>query len=222
MAGSIEGIGPTTFPSSGTTGKSIMGQDDFLKLMVTQLQNQDPLNPMDATQFASQLAQFTSVEQLSNINTTLQSSISASQLMNQSISNALATTVIGKQVRATGTTFTYDGSGPVRVGYNLPSAAATAQVKIVDQYGNVVRTINGTGVTAGDVDVSWDGMTDGGTQAGPGQYTMQVTATDAKGAALTATPFFYGTVSGVRFKSTGTVFVVDGQEVPLSSILEVM
>ncbi|HTR98266.1 MAG TPA: flagellar hook capping FlgD N-terminal domain-containing protein, partial [Bacteroidota bacterium] len=69
MSAQIEGIGPTTFPASTTTGNSIMGQDDFLKMLVTQLQNQDPLNPMDATQFASQLAQFTSVEQLNNINT---------------------------------------------------------------------------------------------------------------------------------------------------------
>jgi len=222
MSAQIEGIGPTAFPASTSTGNTIMGQDDFLKMLVTQLQNQDPLNPMDATQFASQLAQFTSVEQLNNINTTLQSSISASQLLNQSISNALSTTVIGKQVRASGTTFAYDGSGAMKVGYTLPSAASTAQLKIVDQYGNVVRTINGTSVAAGDADVSWDGMTDAGTQAGPGRYTVQVTATDAKGNALTATPYFYGTVSGVRFKSTGTVFVVDGQEVPLSSILEVM
>jgi len=222
MSAAIEGIGPTTFPASTTTGKSIMGQDDFLKLMVTQLQNQDPLNPMDATQFASQLAQFTSVEQLSNINTTLQSSISASQLLNQSISNALATTVIGKQVRASGSTVAYDGSGAVKLGYTLPSAASSAEVKILDQYGTVVRTIKGTGITAGDDDVSWDGMTDAGTQAGAGQYTVQVTAADAKGGALTATPYFYGSVTGVRFKSSGTVFVVDGQEIALSDILEVL
>ncbi|HUI10298.1 MAG TPA: flagellar hook capping FlgD N-terminal domain-containing protein [Bacteroidota bacterium] len=222
MSAAIEGIGPTTFPASTSTGSSIMGQDDFLKLLISQLQNQDPMNPMDGTQFASQLAQFASVEQLNNINTTLQSSISASQLLNQSISNALSTTVIGKEVRATGSTFAYGGSGAMNVGYTLPSAAVAAQVKIVDQNGNVVRTINGTGVTAGDVDVAWDGKTDAGTQAAAGTYTVQVTATDAGGNALTATPFFYGTVTGVRFKSTGTVFVVDGEEVPLSSILEVM
>jgi len=222
MSSQIAGIGPTEFPASTSTGNSIMGQDDFLKLLVSQLQNQDPMNPMDGTQFASQLAQFASVEQLNNINTSLQTSISSSQLLNQSISNALSTTVIGKQVRASGSTLTYDGSGAMKVGYTLPSAAASAKVQILDQYGTVVRTIDGTGVTAGDVDVSWDGMTDAGTQAAAGQYTVKVTASDAKGNALTATPFFYGTVSGVRFKSTGTVFVVDGQEVPLSSILEVM
>ncbi len=221
MAASVQGIGPTQFPAS-TTGQTVMGQDDFLKLLVSQLQNQDPMNPMDGTEFASQLAQFTSVEQLENINTTLQSSLSASSLLNQSISNALSTTVIGKDVRASASTFNYAGSGDQNLGYTLPSAAVSAQVKILDQNGNVVRTINNTGITAGDTDVTWDGLTDGGAQAAAGQYTVQVSATDGQGAALTASPFIYGTVTGVKFKSTGTVFVVDGEEIDLSDILEVL
>ena len=176
---------------------------------------------MDGTQFASQLAQFTSVEQLANINSTLQTSISSSQMLNQSISNALSTTVIGKEVRATGSTFNYTGTGPMKTGYTLPSAAVSAQVQILDAKGNVVRTITGTGVAAGDTEVKWDGLTDEGAQAAAGTYTVKVTATDAKGAAITASPYFYGIVTGVRFKSTGTVFVVDGQEINLADILEV-
>jgi flagellar basal-body rod modification protein FlgD len=225
MATSITGIGPTQFPASTSTSSAtngVLGQDDFLKLLVSQLQNQDPMNPMDGTQFASQLAQFTSVEQLANINTSLQSSISANQLLNQSISNALSTTVIGKEVRASGSTFNYSGTGVEKTGYTLPSAAVSAQVKILDAKGNVVRTINGTGVSAGDVDVQWDGLTDTGTQAAAGAYTVQVTAADANGKAITATPYFYGTVTGVKFKSTGTAFVVDGEDVDLANILEVI
>jgi flagellar basal-body rod modification protein FlgD len=95
-------------------------------------------------------------------------------------------------------------------------------VKILDAKGNVVRTINGTGVSAGDVDVQWDGLTDTGTQAAAGAYTVQVTAADANGKAITATPYFYGTVTGVKFKSTGTAFVVDGEDVDLANILEVI
>ncbi|HMK39544.1 MAG TPA: flagellar hook capping FlgD N-terminal domain-containing protein [Bacteroidota bacterium] len=220
MATQVTAVGPTQFPAS-TSAQGMLGKDDFLKLLVSQLQNQDPLNPMDGTQFASQLAQFTSVEQLANINTTLQSNMDASKLLNQSISNALSTTVIGKEVRATGTSFNYAGSGEMRLGYTLPSAALSAQVKIVDQTGNVVRTITGTGVAAGDSDLQWDGLTDSGAQAAAGKYTVQVSASDTKGNALSATPYFYGTVTGVRFKSTGAVFVVDGMEINLSDILEV-
>ena len=220
MATPVTSIGPTQFPAS-TSAQGVLGKDDFLKLLVSQLQNQDPLNPMDGTQFASQLAQFTSVEQLANINATLETSISSSQLLNQSISNALSTTVIGKEVRATGSTFNYSGTGAMKTGYTLPSAAASAQVQIVDAQGNVVRTISKTGVASGDDDVQWDGLTDRGTQAVAGTYSVKVTALDDKGAAITASPYFYGIVTGVRFKSTGTVFVVDGQEINLSDILEV-
>jgi len=220
MATQVSGIGATQFPAS-TSPQGILGKDDFLKLLVTQLQNQDPLNPMDGTQFASQLAQFTSVEQLSNINTTLQSNMDASKLLNQSISNALSTTVIGKEVRATGGSFNYPGNGSMQLGYTLPSAAASAQVKILDQNGAVIRTIEGTGVAAGDTPVKWDGLTDTGAQAGAGTYRLQVNAADSNGKALTATPYFYGLVTGVRFKSTGTVFVVGGMEINLSDILEV-
>jgi flagellar basal-body rod modification protein FlgD len=220
MASQVQNVGPTQFPASTST-QGTLGKDDFLKLLVSQLQNQDPMNPMDGTQFASQLAQFSSVEQLQNINTTLQSSLNASSLLNQSISNALSTTVIGKEVRAAGTSFNYSGSGDMKLGYTLPSAAVSAQVKILDQNGAVVRTINGTGVAAGDADVKWDGLTDSGVQAAAGHYTIQVSALDSAGKAVSATPFFYGVVSGVRFKSTGTVFVVDGEEISLSNILEV-
>lgn len=220
MATSIQSIGPTQFPASSST-QGTLGKDDFLKLLVSQLQNQDPLNPMDGTQFASQLAQFTSVEQLANINTTLQSSMDASKLLNQSISNAMSTTVIGKEVRATGSTFNYTGTGTMKLGYTLPSAAVTATVQILDSTGKVVRTIDNPSVAAGDSDFKWDGLTDTGAQAAAGSYTVNVTAKDVKGAAITASPFFYGIVTGVRFKSTGTVFLVDGQEINLSDILEV-
>jgi flagellar basal-body rod modification protein FlgD len=220
MAAQIQGIGPTQFPAS-TSAKGVLGKDDFLKLLVSQLQNQDPMNPTDGTAFAAQLAQFSSVEQLSNINTTLQASIDSTALMNQSISNALATNVIGKEVRASGTSFNYTGSGDMKLGYSLPSAAVSADVKIVDQSGKVVRTISGTGVAMGDVDVKWDGLTDSGAQAAAGKYTIKVEATDAKSKAITSTPFFYGVVTGVRFKSTGTVFVVDGSEINLADVLEV-
>jgi len=220
MAAQIQGIGPTVFPAS-TSAKGVLGKDDFLKLLVSQLQNQDPMNPTDGTAFAAQLAQFSSVEQLQNINTTLQSSIDSTTLMNQSISNALATNVIGKEVRASGTSFNYTGSGDMKLGYSLPSAAVSTDVQIVDQSGTVIRTISGTGVAVGDNDVKWDGLTDKGTQAVAGKYTIKAVATDAKSASITSTPYFYGVVTGVRFKSTGTVFVVDGSEINLADVLEV-
>jgi len=211
---------PTTTTQNGQP-TNVLGKDDFLKLLTMQLKNQDPLNPMDGTQFASQLAQFSSVEQLSNINTTLQQSIDANYLLSQSINNALAATFVGKDVRASGDTVHFDGT-PTELGYTLPSAAETVTVTIRDASGAVVRTMTSAGREEGDNTLTWDGKDDDGVTLGAGQYTFSVSAKDSNGASLTATTFFKGRVSGVRFKSDGTVFVVDGTEVKLSSILEIL
>ena len=85
--------------TSATSGSSTLGKDDFLKLLIVQLRNQDPLNPTEGTEFAAQLAQFSSVEQLTNINSTLTESLATNKLLTQSIGNSLATTMIGKTVK---------------------------------------------------------------------------------------------------------------------------
>jgi len=212
-----------TSPSSTTaTGKSVLGKDDFLKLLVTQLQNQDPLSPMSGSDFAAQLAQFSSVEQLSNINTTLTQSVSANQLLSQSISNALAATFIGKQVRASSDTFALSSTGNVKLGYTLASAADTVTVNIKDGTGAIVRTLQVHGTDKGDNTFTWDGNDDQNQALTPVTYTFEVSAKDAKGNIINASGFSFGTVSAVRYKSNGTVFVVDGLEIPLSDILEIM
>ncbi len=223
----IASVGTAAVSSAGTTGTSaaaggsVLGKDDFLKLLVTQLRYQDPMNPMNGTEFASQLAQFSSVEQLQNINANLETSLSANAVMTQSINNALATTFVGKSVRAATSSFRYDGISASNLGYNLPAGAGSVTLRIKDSAGMVVRTITGGGTGVGDNTVKWDGKDDLGNQLAAGQYTVAVEAVDGKGASVTATTFIDGIVSGVRFKSDGTVFVIDGFEVPLSSVTQI-
>ena len=205
-----------------TTSSSILGKDDFLKLLITQLQYQDPMNPLDGTEFAAQLAQFSSVEQLANLNETLSASITTNQIMAQSIGNALASSMIGKDVKASGDTVQWTGDRDVRFGYTLAADAATVTVKVYDANGELVRTITEKGAAAGDTTLAWDGTNDAGAAVPAGSYKISVEAVDGAGAAVTASAFLYGTVEGVRFKSTGTVFVVDGMEIPLSAILEIL
>ncbi|HTX18046.1 MAG TPA: flagellar hook capping FlgD N-terminal domain-containing protein [Bacteroidota bacterium] len=212
---------PASTAASQTGTTPVLGEDDFLKLLTMQMQYQDPMNPMSGTEFASQLAQFSSVEQLTNINSELAQSISANTVLTQSINNDLAATFIGKDVRATTNSFQYTGTGDVKLGYTLPTDADTASVTISDAYGNVVRTIKGAPTGSGDDTFSWDGKDDAGNVVAAGKYTFSVQAAGSDGGAITASPFVYGTVSGIRFKSDGTVFVVDGVEVPLSDILEI-
>ena len=203
------------------TPKTTMGKDDFLSLLVTQMRNQDPLDPMKGTDYAAQLAQFSSLEQLTNIDADIQQSLNSNALMTNSITNALAATFIGKGVRASASSFQYSGNGPVNLGYSLTASGDSATVKIYDDAGNVVRTLNGAAVKGLNT-ISWDGTNDRGETVGSGNYTFKVQATDKHGSALDVSTYVIGKVSGVRFKADGAVFVIDGVEVPLSNILEIM
>jgi flagellar basal-body rod modification protein FlgD len=208
---------------AGTAGsQAILGKDDFLKLLITQLRYQDPLEPMKGTEFAAQLAQFSSVEQLANINTNLTQTLATNQLMTQSIGNSLAATMIGKDVKASANEFRFTGTGDVQLGYTLPVSAAEVSVRVYDSTGTLVRTITNAPTVKGDSTVVWDGMNDNGQLVAEGKYTFKVEALDASKAALTALPFVYGTISAVRFTAEGTMFVVDGVEIPISQILELL
>lgn len=211
----------STAQSQTGAPSSILGKDDFLKLLTMQLRYQDPMDPMKGTEFAAQLAQFSSVEQLSNISTNIQQSIDANYLMTQSINNALATTFVGKDVRATGNKFQYNELD-VKLGYTLPSTATSVTVKIFDESGTLVRTMTNMGGTEGDNAFTWDGTNDQGAKVGIGKYKFSVEAKDASGAAVNASLYIAGKVSAIRFKVDGTVFVIDGMEVKLSDILEIM
>ena len=211
---------PTTTPSTGSTNQ--LGKDDFLRLLVTQLQNQDPMNPLQGTEFVSQLAQFSSLEQMTNINSTLTQNLQASQMMTQSIGNSLAATLVGKDVRASTNALQYSGTSSMALGYSLDTAANAVDVKIYNGSGALVRTINGLSVDSGDHGFTWDGTNDAGQQLGGGKYTFTVEAKDSSGNAVNATPYIVGTVSSIRFRSDGTYFVVDGTEVPISDVLEIM
>jgi flagellar basal-body rod modification protein FlgD len=207
--------------AAATGTSSILGKDDFLKLLVQQLEHQDPLDPMKGTEFAAQLAQFSSVEQLANINTNLQSSLNANAVMTQSINNAMATNFIGKEVRANTDTIGYSGSGSAKLGYTLSSEATSVTAQILDSSGNIVRTVHGLSTTSGDHEFEWDGMDDMGKQLAAGTYTLKVVAADANQKVIDSSTYVFGKVQSVRYKSTGTVFVIGDQEVLLANITEI-
>jgi flagellar basal-body rod modification protein FlgD len=216
-------VSPVTTAGIQSTGapSALLGKDDFLKMLIMQMRFQDPLEPMKGTEFAAQLAQFSSVEQLSNINTNLTQSIDATSILSQSINNALATTFIGKNVRAGVAKFQYAGTGDVQLGYSLTGNATSATIKIYNSSGTVVRTINGTGLSAGDNEFSWDGKDDSGNAVATGQYRFSIDAKGSDGKSVGVSPYMYGAVKGIRYKPEGTVFVIDGVEVALSDILEI-
>lgn len=213
--------GTTTGTTSSTT-KTTMGKDDFFKLLISQLKNQDPLNPQDSTQFAAQLAQFSSLEQMQNLNTNMTSSLDANYALSQSINNTMAATLIGKEVKLSGGDFSYNGQTEIKLGYNTSAIAKNVTVKIYNEKGGLLQTITKTDQDPGDHIETWDFKDTAGNTVAAGKYKFVVEATANNGDAITPTLFKYGPITGVRFSESGTKLLVGNSEYLLSDIMEVL
>ncbi len=195
------------------------GRDFFLKLLVAQMQYQDPLEPQDATEMSSQLAQYDMVEQQLNTNDLLESMLASSQSGNSGM--ASASSYLGHQVSANTSSFTFDGSSPVQISADLENDAAIANVQIVDSSGQTVRTLHNSFLPSGISNLSWDGTTDGGAVARPDNYTMKVAATDSSDFPIPAKTSITGQVSSVRLTPEGVNIMVGETPVNIDSITEI-
>ncbi len=212
----ISAVSNVSNTGSGFIDEKTLGKDDFLKLFILQLSKQDPLSPMDSTEVTSQLAQFTSLEELNNVNSTL-SEILAFQ---HSLQNAMVTNMIGKVVRTPGnTTFLTDKAD---ISYTLSDDAASVKVSIFDETGGLVFSEDIETRAAGDNIYEWDGKDAFGNQMLEGAYTFEIEAIDSSGNPVQALTSSSGTVTGVTFKDGVTYLVLDGEKlVHLSEILSV-
>ena len=194
-----------------------MNSDDFLKLFVAQLQNQDPLNPQDGTQFIAQLAQLSQVEQAYNTNTNLQ------QMMNLQGSGNVMSSVsfIGKDVVAVGDQLNVKGGTATPLNYQLGSAANSVVLQVVNSTGSVVRSLTLGPTAAGTGQVAWDGKDASGLPVPDGTYQLKVAATDTSGSQVSASPLMTGIVDGVDMNGTSPVLTMGGLSVDLANVLQV-
>ncbi|MDA3860391.1 MAG: flagellar hook capping protein [Melioribacteraceae bacterium] len=204
------------------TGGDEMDKDAFLELMIAQLQNQDPLDPMDGTEYAAQLAQFTSLEQLTNLNTSMEKSIDADYYLSQSINNTLTATLIGNDVKLDSPTLNNLGQENIDFGFTLPSGATNVSIEIYNEHGALMRTITDEDFSEGDNKLSWNFFDDNGTRVPDGSYSFNVKATDAEGTSLAVTTYGVGTIDGVKFGENGTTLIVGGVEYSLADVLEIL
>ncbi|MBI5837321.1 MAG: flagellar hook assembly protein FlgD [Candidatus Eisenbacteria bacterium] len=202
----------------GASGASALGKEDFLLLLTAQLRNQDPMQPIQNEAFVAQLAQFSSLEQMQNMNDGMATSI----LLNQSVNNSLTTGLIGRDVEARGDQFTLSAGGKVDLGFNLSGAAGSVKVEVVDSSGKVVATVKSGSMGEGSHTVAWDGNGADGQPAPAGEYTFKVTATDAKGAAVPAETLVRGRVTGVKFSHGQTYLLVGDRSVSLSDVTQIV
>ena len=187
----------TSSTTSSTSSTNSLGQDAFLQLLVTQLQYQDPLDPMDDKEFVAELAQFSSLEQLTEINTGIDNLATigeTQQLMG-------AVNFIGKTIEATGTAVGLTDGEATSVTFTLPDDAETCLVNIMDSSGTTVRTVDLGATSAGEIEFTWDGKDYDGNVMEDGQYQVAMTATDADGNILTITTTMTGTVTGIKQES---------------------
>lgn len=192
-------------------------QDRFLKLLVTQMKNQDPLNPMDNAQVTSQMAQLSTVTGIDKLNVTLQA-LSDSMLPSQSLQ---AATMIGHGVLVPGKGIDLS-SGNGYGGIDLTQSVDKVDIAIYDQAGALVRNMQLGAQPAGLVNWQWDGRNDAGASVADGSYTFVVTATQA-GNAVDAAALQFGMVNSVTQGKQGVALRVgqlDG--IALSQVRQIL
>ena len=201
-----------------TGGQSnVMAKDDFLNLLITQLQNQDPLNPTDSTEFTAQLAQFSSLEQLGNVNENLMEL----KHFQASTSNSQAVALIGKAITAAGNSIQLSDSGPAQCDFSLDHDAAVVVANIYDSTGKFVADFESRNLSDGQHAMFWDGTDRHGNRMADGSYTFEILAADAKGRDIGSTTFFSGMVDRVAFENDTSYLISGNQKIALGDVVEV-
>lgn len=200
-------------PAKSLTGGSNLGKEDFLKLLVTQLQNQDPLNPSDPTEFTAQLATFSSLEQLFTVNANLGKMAASSG----DIERLSALGLIGKEVVSTSGAFRLGHEG-VEFGYRLAVPATEVALSVLDAGGRAVATLTPAKTAAGDHFVRWDGTNFSGQKLPPGDYTLVAQARAGKEEMVPVKTLVKGTVTGVDLGSSGSLLVSSAGDFRLKDI----
>lgn len=203
--------------ASAKSNSTTLGKDDFLKLLTTQMQQQDPTQPMDNTAFVAQLAQFSSLEQMNNVNDTLTKMLTSQNTALQTS----ATSMVGKTAVFNSDQVVLTAGQAVTVNANLPQIAGNVNLTIQDADGNTVSTAGLGPKAAGNNTFTWTGKDSSGAQLPDGTYTAQVSATDLAGKQMTVTQTAKERITGVTFESDGTLkLLAGGLSLSISDISE--
>jgi flagellar basal-body rod modification protein FlgD len=197
-----------------TTGSSELGKDSFLKLLTTQLQNQNPLEPMTNSDFIAQLATFSSLEQLTSIGTSIEAVYTGVAALN----NASMASLLGTDVIARGDGFMFDGDTPVELAWSAPAESVGGLLTVYNDAGTVVWS-GEAGVSGGEGSIVFAGKDFAGRDLPPGKYRFEVKGRDASGNTLDVEERIRGEITEMDY-STGTPLPsVGGVVVSLDAIL---
>ena len=209
-------------PNAGTAQSSasvkILGKDDFLNMLIAQLQHQDPLNPADSTEFTAQLAQFSSLEQLSNIHESLENM----EQFQASLTNSQAVSYIGKEITAAGSGLHLREGQTAACHFELGANAVMTAVSIYDATGGFVNSFETGPLGQGRQSVTWDGTDLNGNQMPAGAYFFEIQAVDATSESVAVRPLMSAMVTGVSFKDQTAYLMTELQSVALDDVVDVL
>ncbi|MBX3023130.1 MAG: hypothetical protein KF799_15750 [Bdellovibrionales bacterium] len=198
-----------------TVGDNQLGKDAFMTMLLAQMKNQDPSNPLKSHEMAAQLAQFTQLEKLNNID----ESIAGMRKDNQPTHNFQALTFIGKSIMTdTSKVSRMDKDGHHEIRFNLPADAPALTMRVKDAEGTVIRTIEHKNLKAGKNELAWNGLTDDGSTAPIGEYSIEFDAKASNGRGLFVETKTEGIISGVNFTPQGPQLMVGKQVISMSDV----
>lgn len=197
-------------------GESSLGKDDFLKLMMAQATNQDPMNPMDSQGMMNQLTSMGSLEQLVNMNKQMESL----NTVQNDISRSNVFSFLDKDVKVRGGSVKVSEGAAPGMSYSIPREAEMIKVNVSDQQGNSVRTITLGPQGPGSHQVNWDTADEDGQSVPNGTYRYSVVAKTAEDESLPVSMIMQGKVAGVTFKNGRPLLQVNGEQVDINEIIE--
>lgn len=202
----------------GAEGKKELGKDDFMNLLVAQMVNQNPLEPMGNTEFVAQMAQFSSLEQMNNI----AAGMELLALTQTAATNSQMVNLIGKRVLIPGSEVSLDGENPVNITFELNEGVPGAGgIEIRDSEGNLVRTIPFDKLTSGKNSIEFDGKDEAGALLEKGNYTFElVTSDDSEIEGLTTYSNYF--IDAVAYEGTSILLRSGNSTINLSDIHEVI
>jgi flagellar basal-body rod modification protein FlgD len=202
-----------TAQTTSTSKNKTLTEEDFLQLFITQLQYQDPLNPMDTSQMLTQMAQLNTVQAMSNITQAINNMEAANSLQ--------AVTLIGKKVETQGNSLSIDGQGNASGGSYQLANTGHAYIGIFDANGNMVRLIDDGVKDTSKQTFAWDGKDQQGNKLPAGSYTFNVSATDANNQSIQVTTSRIATVTGISFENGVTYLKLGSDQITVNDIIAI-
>lgn len=200
-----------------TTGSTALDKDSFLLLLTTQLQNQDPTEPMSNQEFVAQLAQFSQLEELQ----TVSSQLDSLYLVNLSMNNASMANLLGQDVVARSDTF-HHTSGSEDIHFNATSETASTTLTITNADGTVVFNGDIGAQVAGEGSYTWDGKDQDGQLVADGDYTFSISATSSNGSDVTVESLIQGTIDQMSFDTGSAAPSVEGVDITMGDIVRLV